>query len=182
MTCPIEPDESIDTLPYLPDPLARGAAIRNLPGSSERRGRPCGARRCAPQPPSTTPSLSDANPRPGSATLVSFNATGDWQQTTAFRLALGELPAGESDARPLWDPAARVLTVYLPKGHTAVVPLSSYVTPEDLKLMGLWQWLREFVDLAAIFFAHASPPAARPSLSIASRTSCSARSRAGTGC
>ena len=46
-----------------------------------------------------------------------------------------------------------MLTVYLPKGQTAVVPLSSYMTPEDLKLMGLWQWLREFVDLAAIFFA-----------------------------
>jgi hypothetical protein len=27
------------------------------------------------------------------------------------------------------------------------------MTPQDLQLMGLWKWMREFVDLAAIFFA-----------------------------
>jgi len=46
-----------------------------------------------------------------------------------------------------------MLTVFLPKGYTSVVPLSSYMTPSGLKLMGLWQWLREFVDLVTIFAA-----------------------------
>lgn len=149
---PIEPAASIDVLPYLPDLLSRGVAIRNLPGSGEAT-----VGRSAPDDPSSGPvayeTLTDINPRPGSATLVSFNATGDWQQCAGFRLALAEPAAGVIDGRPQWDPAARVLTVILPKGRTAVVPLSSYLTPADLKLMGVWQWLREFVDLVAIFGA-----------------------------
>ncbi len=89
--CPIEPGASIDPLPHLPDPLARGAAIRNLPGSTNAavgRVAPDGGGAAAVD----YVVLGDANPRPGSATLVSFNTTGDWQKTTAFRLALGELP------------------------------------------------------------------------------------------
>ncbi len=102
--------------------------------------------------PLPTSSLNDINPRSGSATLISFNVTADWQQSTGFRLALAE-PAVAGDAPPEWDPAQRLLTVFLAKGQTAVVPLSSYVTPDDLKLMGQWQWLREFVDIAAVFGA-----------------------------
>ena len=149
---PIEPGASIDTLPYLPDLLARGAALRDLPGAAA-----ISVGRAAPDDPADGPiaysALTDINPRPGSATLVSFNATGDWEEALGFRLALDELPAGETNARPRWEPAARVLTVFVPKGQTWVVPLSSYMTPSDLKLMGQWQWLREFVDLATIFGA-----------------------------
>jgi hypothetical protein len=149
---PIEPAASIDALPYLPDLLARGAALRNLPGSGEAT-----VGRAAPDDPAAGEvayaTLADINPRPGSATLVSFNATDDWQQCTGFRLALAEPAAAAADTRPQWDPATRVLTVFMPKGHTAVVPLSSTMTPADLKLMGLWQWLREFTDLVAIFGA-----------------------------
>jgi hypothetical protein len=50
-------------------------------------------------------------------------------------------PAGPGDTPPEWDPTQRVLTVVLAKGRTAVVPLSSYLTPDDLKLVGRWQWL-----------------------------------------
>jgi hypothetical protein len=149
---PIEPGPSIDALPYLPDLLSRGAAIRDLPGSS-----PISVGRAAPDDPAAGPvtyaALTDINPRPGSATLVSFNTTGDWEQTVGFRLALGEMAAAQKDPRPHWDPNGRVLTVFVPKGTTVVVPLSSYMTPADMKLMALWQWLREFVDLAAIFGA-----------------------------
>ena len=149
---PIEPAESIDVLPYLPDLLSRGAAIRDLPGSGQAT-----VGRAAPDDPSAGAVrydvLADINPRPGSATLVSFNTTGDWQQCAGFRLRLAEPAAGAADPGPRWDPASRVLTVFLPKGRTSVVPLSSYLTPADLKLMGVWQWLREFVDLAAIFGA-----------------------------
>ena len=48
--------------------------------------------------------------------------------------------------RPDWDPIKRILKVYLPKGHISVVPLSSFTNTEDLKLMGIWQWLRDYVD------------------------------------
>jgi len=150
--CPIEPADSLAALPHLPDPLARGAAFRNLPGSA---GAAIGRVEPGAGAPGAVPyeTLSDPNPRPGSATLVSFNAGGDWLQTLGFRLALAEPAGGVVDPPPDWDPVARVLTVYLAKGCTAVVPLSSYVTPDDLALMGQWKWMREFVDLAAIFFA-----------------------------
>ncbi len=153
---PIEAGASVEALPYLPDLLSRGAALRDLPGSAARS-----VGRSRPDDPADGPVaysvLGDINPRPGSATLVAFtpadSTVKDWPDTTGFRLALGELPAGEKDARPRWDPAARLLTVFLPKGQTAVVPLSSYMTPADLALMGQWQWLREFVDLVTIFGA-----------------------------
>lgn len=93
--------------------------------------------------------LSDPNPRPGSATLLSFGESGDWQQTLGFRLMLAEPQPNQTDLRPNWDPAERLLTVYLAKGQTRVVPLSSYLTADDLKLMGVWQWLREYIERGA---------------------------------
>ncbi len=149
---PLEPATSIDALPYLPDLFSRGAAIRNLPGSAPVSvGRASGSD-ASPGPVAYVP-LTDVNPRPGSATLVSFDTNGNWQQATGFRLALDEPPPGATDLAPRWDPSSRTLTILLPKGTTTVVPLSSYMTPQDLALMGQWQWLREFVDLATIFGA-----------------------------
>jgi hypothetical protein len=48
--------------------------------------------------------------------------------------------------QPHWDPAERVLTVRLSKGTMQTVPLTSYVRPADLSLMGQWRWLREYID------------------------------------
>jgi hypothetical protein len=59
-------------------------------------------------------------------------------------LALGETGAGS--VAPEWNDAERVLTVFLPKAAQSVVPLSSYMMPDDLKLMGVWQWIREHID------------------------------------
>jgi hypothetical protein len=149
---PVVTSETIAELPYLPDPLARGAAFRDLPG-----GVPQAIGRVAPDggPAAAIDyqALADPNPRPGSASLIRFNAGDDWLQTTGFRLVLGEPQPGATDLRPQWDPANRVLTVFLPKGRTAVTPLSSFVTPDDLKLMGVWQWLREFVQRISILGA-----------------------------
>ncbi|MEP7343746.1 MAG: hypothetical protein ABI877_00705 [Gemmatimonadaceae bacterium] len=142
---PVEPNESIDPLPFFPDPLSRGAALRDLPGT------PSGAiGRAVPdigaQARVEYDMLSDPNPRPGSATLISFGESGDWEQARGFRLVLSDPPPGEIESPPDWDPMKRVLTVYLPKGQNCVVPLTSYVTSDDLKLMGIWQWLREYID------------------------------------
>ena len=90
--------------------------------------------------------LSDPNPRPGSATLVSFGGGGDWQALVGFRLALAEPTAGTGDASPHWDPANRLLTVFLPKGSLFTLPLTSFLEPDDLALMGQWQWLRQFIE------------------------------------
>ncbi len=134
---PLEPADRLTSVPYLPDPLSRGAAIRDLPGT------PSGTVGMA-QPTSSKlkyESLNDANPRPGSVTLVDFDGAQDWQEVQPFRLALAD-----GNRPPAWDAANRVLTVFLPKGTSTIVPLSSYITPNDLKLMGVWQWLREYIE------------------------------------
>ena len=146
---PVEPNDSIDPFPFFPDPLSHGAALRDLPGT------PSGAiGRAVPDTGAEARIdynlLSDPNPRPGSATLISFGEGGDWEQTRGFRLVLADPAPKTTDLRPNWDPMGRVLTVYLPKGQTRVVPLTSYMTPDDLKLMGVWQWLREYIDRLTI--------------------------------
>ncbi len=142
---PLVTTDQLASLPYLPDPLARGAALRNLPGtpsgSLSKLTPDVGVAAAA-----NYDALSDPNPRPGSATLISFGDSDDWQQTRGLRLALADPASGQTDLRPQWDPTARLLTVFLPKGQTSIVPLTSYVTPDDLKLLGVWQWLREYVE------------------------------------
>ena len=148
---PVESAESVDVLPYLPDPLAIGAALRDLPGT------PGGTRSivrpgAGSEDPVEYATLDDPNPRPGSVTMVEFQ-DGDWQNRAGTRLALAE-PAGDQvDLRPLWDPAKRLLTVFLPKGETAYTLLSSYLSAGGLKLMGQWDWLRQYIELITIFQA-----------------------------
>ncbi len=146
---PVEAGEMIDALPYLPDPLAVGAALRDLPGAPggtlarvQSDGGGAAAVDYVP--------LNDPNPRSGSATLVSFDGGGDWHNWAGIRLALAEPQADQTDLRPQWDAAQRVLTVFLPKGETAVVPLSTYLSPRGLKLMGQWEWLRQYIELITV--------------------------------
>jgi hypothetical protein len=141
---PIVAGARIDAVPYLPDPLSAAAAFRNLPGTrSGQRGEVSpGVGTSAPVSYNT---LSDPNPRPGSATLVSFGGP-DWQSVLPFRLVLADEDPNDPGQPPQWDPSERILTVWLPKGTMQTVPLTSYVRPGDLSLMGQWRWLREFVD------------------------------------
>ena len=70
-----------------------------------------------------------------------------------MRLAVDEPQAGQAYLRPHWDAAQRVLTFFLPKGETAVVPLSTYLSPRGLKLMGQWEWLRQYIELITVLNA-----------------------------
>jgi hypothetical protein len=142
---PLEPGERVDALPYLPDPLSHGVALRDLPGT------PAGTIGNAPSAAGAvefTP-LADPNPRPGSTTIVEFPSAGDWQTLEGIRLALQEPDAADPEQMPSWDPVARLLTVYLAKGQMTTVALSSYVRSTDLHLFGQWQWLREYLDNVA---------------------------------
>ena len=142
---PLERVRSVDPLPYLPDALGHGAAIRDLPGTpSGSIGRPSPGSGAASKV--DYEALSDPNPRPGSATLLPFGEGVDWEALLGFRLVPVEPKPGDTDPRPSWDPAARVLTVPLAKGTTATVPLSTYLRSDDLKLMGQWRWLREYIE------------------------------------
>ena len=146
-TFPLEAADAIGPLPYLPDVLSRGAALRNLPGTDEATI----GRTTAPDGPGSVlefSTLDDPNPRQGSATLIGFAGADDWQQMQSIRLALAE--AGGGHIAPEWDGSGRVLTVFLPKGTQSVVPLSSFMTPDDLKLMGVWQWVREYINLRTL--------------------------------
>jgi hypothetical protein len=130
------------SIPYLPDVLARGAALRDLPGAGN--GTAGNADPGASANPIAYPPLEDANPRPGSVTLVDFAGAEDWTKARPFRLVLAD-----GAGAPAWDAAARALTIYLPKAMTGIVPLSSFIVPADLRLMGVWQWIREYFDALA---------------------------------
>jgi hypothetical protein len=118
---------------YLPDPFARGAALRNLPGApDDTNGRLAGGKL-------DYATLPDVQPRAGSVTYIEFGA--NWPGRTTFRLAIVE-----GIAAPTWDSANRVLTVYLAKSAVVEVPLSCYLTPSDLSVMGVWAWLREMFE------------------------------------
>jgi hypothetical protein len=127
------------TIPYLPDKLASGAALRDLPGSGESTS--ATADPLADAKPIAYAALADANPRAGSVTLVDFASAGDWTKMKPFGLALAD-----GSHAPSWDAASRVLTVSPPKAMTTIVPPSTYIAPLDLRLMGVWQWIREYLD------------------------------------
>lgn len=130
-------------LPYLPDPIGRGAALRNLPGAAA----------------AATPGLETIED-PGlelNVLRVPFDL--QWPQALPFRLRLAERPGQvlnddctetlehEADP-PVWDAGTRELTVFLPKATTATVWYSTYPNEDaagnsDLDLMGLWDWLKD---------------------------------------
>ncbi|WP_158660590.1 peptidoglycan-binding domain-containing protein [Paraburkholderia hospita] len=150
-TFPLEPAPRLDAVPYLPDPLASGAALRDLPGSPDGTSAQV-APGVGPVVPAPYRLLDDPNPRAGSVLVVDFGGGGDWQKMRPFRIA----PA-DGAMPPSWDPMDRVLTVFLPKGTTSVVPLSSWIAVNDLKLMGVWEWLREYVEVRASVPAEPEP-------------------------
>lgn len=126
-------------VPYLPDVLARGAALRDLPGSVD--GTSGRADPAVSANPIAYAAFADANPRRGSVTLVDFAGAADWTTARAFRLVLAD-----GAGAPAWDSVARTLTLSLPKATTSIVPLSSYIAEGDLRLMGVWQWIREYFE------------------------------------
>ncbi|MGH8158950.1 MAG: hypothetical protein ACREPQ_12585 [Rhodanobacter sp.] len=144
---PIVTAAHLEPLPYLPDPFSRGVAIRDLPGAPQASVARIALDAAAG--PVTYAVLDDPNPRPGSATLIPFGDTTDWTSLRGIRLALAE-PTASSSQLPTWDPDERVLTVFLAKGQLQVIPISSYVGVDDLKQMGVWQWLREYVEQLAV--------------------------------
>ena len=129
---PLDPRPLVNT-PYLPDPLARGAAFRDLPNTPDDSN---GRLRKGTLSYATLP---DVERRPGSVTHISFGK--DWPNRQALRLVVAE-----GSQRPAWDDAHRVLTVFLPKSATVDVALSSYLDASDLTLMGIWDWARERLE------------------------------------
>ncbi len=129
-------------LPYLPDPMARGAAFQDLPGAGSPGGGVPGLKQVV------YPGLNL------NVLLVPFDST--WPEAAPFRIRIAERPGrmiGDNceetfdDANtaqpgaPAWDPVNRILTVCLGKAQTARVRYSSFLSEEDLEKMGVWKWL-----------------------------------------
>ncbi len=133
---PIEPGTTLN-VGYFPDPIARGAAFRDLPNTPDNtNGRLTDAGL-------TYNVLPDVQPRPGSVTYIDFGT--QWPGRTAFLLTIVE-----GGGPPSWDAANRELTVSLPKGSIVTVDLSSYFSQRDLTFLGVWGWLCEFFEASEI--------------------------------
>lgn len=103
-------------LPWLPDPIARGVAFRNLPGATSEGSIGDGA---------TIVKI------PGTdqfVTLVDFDMT--WPVSGPFILRVEEGTGG-----PKWS--GDVLTAYLPKATKARVQYSCFMYKDDTALMGV---------------------------------------------
>jgi hypothetical protein len=125
----LQPAASID-VSYLPDPLARGVALRNLPGTETgQAGRIVDFFL-------QYETLPDAQPSPDCVTYIGFGE--GWPHRQSFRLRVLEA-AGS----PGWDAANRVLSVGVPKSAFITVPVSCFMLPADLSVMGVWDWLRQ---------------------------------------
>jgi len=131
---PLEPGAQL-TVPYFPDPLARGAALAGLPYAPDGTESVTDGGTLSYRPPA------DVVPLAGSVTQISFGS--GWPDRQPFRIRLAE-----GTAAPSWDAAQRVLTVSLAKAESATVPLSSYLDPADLELLGVWDWIRELYEQA----------------------------------
>lgn len=131
---PLEPGEQL-TVPYFPDPMAHGAALADLPHTPDDTQSVISGGTLSYQAPP------DVEPLAGSVTQVSFGA--GWPCRQPFRIRLAE-----GTGAPSWNDGQRVLTVSLTKAETTTVPLSSYIDPQDLELLGVWNWIRELYEHA----------------------------------
>ncbi len=121
-------------LPYLPDPISRGASFSKLPGIDY---------------------YTDSNPvRISNHTLglnalkIPFNL--DWPNSTPFRIRIEERQGKMSDGKceetfnnpeqPKW--INDILTLYLGKAQETTIRYSCYFNEEDLEKMGMWKWLK----------------------------------------
>jgi len=119
----VHPEGQLE-LPYLPDPGAYGVAFVGLPGHDGVFKVPFGG---------------------------VTNREQDWTGVLPFRLWLVPLPVpskpGVSIPAPEFiapsDNQSAVLRVYIPAGRAYTVRYSSLLYPDDLNIMGVFQWIKE---------------------------------------
>lgn len=107
-------------LPYLPDPMALGAALVGLPGELAS---------------SIFQYQGQAKP---AARKQDFGDAAKWPEMRAFRVRLEE-----GDGQPEWDGSKRLLRLCLPKAGVARFRISCYPPPDRLGWLGLWHWLED---------------------------------------
>jgi len=130
---PVHHEDTL-SLPYLPDWLAAGAVLCNLPGvpAGQQADVVTGALVI------TSSDLALQSPECPILSVTTIPFAGPWPLLVPLRLQLAE-----GSGPPSWDATQRVLTVQLPAGQTATVRLSSALPPGALDVMALWQWYVE---------------------------------------
>lgn len=127
----LHPD-AVLAAPYLPDPIATGITLRDVPNLELGQGV------------SGEPLEVVAVPGVGGAVLrIPFG--GKWPDVECVRI---RVVGSDPDAPPHWDGQKRLLTIHLPKGTEVEMRYSCYIgRPADLEAMGAWDWIRDRVPL-----------------------------------
>lgn len=132
-------------LPYLPDPIARGVVLQEVPGMTA----------------SGTPALEKVIDPVLGLDLLKVPFELKWPEAFPFRIRLAERP-GTMEARqcdqsfenldepPSWDANQRLLTIYLGKAEVRKIRYSGYFHETDLARMGVWKWLRKSSHLQTL--------------------------------
>jgi hypothetical protein len=132
-------------LPYLPDPLSKGAVFIGLPHSEDHLQAEVEWQNS--EVPIFT-NLTGKEENPIRITKVSFDSNEVWPRIKSFLLVVGGIRETDTSEDPTWDANLRTLTVFLPQATIAKVRFSSYFGFEDLQLMGIWNWIEESTDPA----------------------------------
>jgi hypothetical protein len=123
----LQPNSSL-ALPYLPDPIATGVTLTDVPGLAPgdlgeiRDDGPLAVVR--PEPPHEPPMP---------VLIVETVNKVAWQSPRSFRIRLAD-----GDGPPIWDAASRVLTLQVPRGSVRTLRLSSMIE-RYLDQMALWR-------------------------------------------
>ena len=117
----VHPNRTL-SLPYLPDPLARGISFTTLPGDTGGGGGAGG----------------EVVGTPPTRLLRWPGAPGAWYDRRPVLVRIVE-----GDAAPSFDAPTRTLTVSLPKATLATVRLSSFLDDADVDLMRVWHLIDE---------------------------------------
>jgi hypothetical protein len=128
----IHPEGQLE-LPYLPDPWSAGVVLVGLPGLPVGTVTRFDEDGTAVQVPDRLPGL---RPQPGVLILDWATPAQQWWLARPLRLR-----AVEGADPPSWDPAARVLTVGLPKAARVDVLVSSLPDERHLDEHGAWHAL-----------------------------------------
>jgi len=133
----VGPATAIESVPYLPEVIARGASLRGLPGvPAVKKGSDQSAGAGSPLVFSSTLVKSGTETLEFTVTRVSWQAS-TWHDPKPFVLRVVGIEATDervathvTPAAPSWDSATRTLTVQLAKAEKISVELSSYLGKE----------------------------------------------------
>jgi hypothetical protein len=137
-------------LPWLPDPVARGAALFGLPGVDnqslhlEESTSPGQPGRLVSRQGDNQPLPQEAIDALGFVTKIGFPPAPEWPELLPFILRLDGLPASAASNKPTWteEHGSRMLTVRLAPAEVRTIWISCFPTPDDVDLFGLHHWWR----------------------------------------